>query len=106
MKPTTLVLAALLGLCSSFSACGSYLIKIGLAIGMGASGFVLKWSGFDEKLGGGQTEHTLTMMRVFLAVIPIVGLVLAFLALSRFRLTRGESLEIRRKLEARRGTVG
>ena len=90
----------------AFSACGSYLIKIGLAIGMGASGFVLKWSGFDEKLGGGQTEHTLTMMRVFLAVIPIVGLVLAFLALSRFRLTRRESLEIRRKLEARRGTVG
>lgn len=90
----------------AFSACGSYLIKIGLAIGMGASGFVLKWSGFDEKLGGAQTEHTLTMMRVFLAVIPIAGLVLAFIALARFRLTREETISIRRQLEARRGTVG
>jgi GPH family glycoside/pentoside/hexuronide:cation symporter len=90
----------------AFSACGSYLMKIGLAIGMGASGFVLKWSGFDEKLGGAQTEHALTMMRVFLAVLPIIGLVLAFIALWRFRLTREETLEIRRKLEARRGAVG
>jgi len=89
----------------AFSACGSYLIKIGLAIGMGASGFVLKWSGFDEKLTGGQSEHTLTMMRVFLAVIPIIGLVLAFIALWNFRLTRVEVLEIRRKLEDRRGSV-
>lgn len=90
----------------AFSACGSYLIKIGLAIGMGASGFVLKWSGFDEKLGGAQSDHTLTMMRVFLAVIPILGLLLAFAALSRFKLMREDVLIIRHELEARRGSVG
>lgn len=89
-----------------FSACSSYLIKIGLAIGLGASGFVLKWSGFDEKLGGGQSEHTLLMMRVFLAGIPIAGLVLSFLALMRFHLTREEVIGIRDQLEARRGNVG
>jgi GPH family glycoside/pentoside/hexuronide:cation symporter len=89
----------------AFSACGSYLMKIGLAIGMGASGFVLKWSGFDEKLGGAQSVETLTQMRLFLAGIPIAGLVLAFIALARFKLTREETLEIRRRLEVRRGTV-
>lgn len=89
----------------AFSACGSYLMKIGLAIGMGASGFVLKWSGFDEKLGGNQTVEALTTMRIFLAVIPIIGLVLAFIALSRFKLTRNQSEQIRLDLEARRGKV-
>jgi GPH family glycoside/pentoside/hexuronide:cation symporter len=89
----------------AFSACGSYLMKIGLAIGMGSSGFVLKWSGFDQSLGGNQSVATMTHMRLCLAGIPIVGLVVAFIALQRFKLTREGLDEIRAELERRRGTV-
>jgi len=59
----------------AFSACGSFFMKIGLAIGMGGSGFVLKWSGFDEALDGAQAVDALTHVRFYLASIPIVGLV-------------------------------
>jgi len=88
----------------AFSACGSYLMKIGLAFGMGASGFVLKWSGFDQSVSA-QSVETLTNMRLFLAGIPIAGLVIAFIALQRFKLTRERSDQIRVELERRRGSV-
>ena len=88
----------------AFSACGSYLMKIGLAFGMGASGFVLKWSGFDQSVAA-QSAETLTNMRLYLAGIPIAGLILAFIALQRFKLTREQSAEIRAELERRRGAV-
>jgi GPH family glycoside/pentoside/hexuronide:cation symporter len=89
----------------AFSACGSLFVKIGLAVGIGVSGFLLDGIGFDEKLGGNQSAETLTAMRLFLAGIPIVGLVVALAFILRFQLTRERSAEIRRELEARRGTV-
>ena len=89
----------------AFTACGAYLMKIGLAIGMGASGFVLKWSGFNEALGGNQAPETLTQMRLFLALIPIAGLIIAWFVLLRFDLTRERTEDIRRQLEARRGAI-
>ena len=45
------------------------------------------------------------MIRVFLAVIPIIGLVLAMIALARFPLNPEKMAEIRAELEARRGKV-
>jgi GPH family glycoside/pentoside/hexuronide:cation symporter len=89
----------------AFSACGSFFMKIGLAIGMGGSGFVLKWSGFDEGLDGPQTVETLTHIRFYLAAIPIIGLIMALVFIIRFDLTKKRSEEIRAQLEARRGAV-
>jgi GPH family glycoside/pentoside/hexuronide:cation symporter len=45
------------------------------------------------------------MIRFLLAAIPIVGLVLAIVALMRFPLTQEKMAEIRGQLEARRGKV-
>jgi GPH family glycoside/pentoside/hexuronide:cation symporter len=45
------------------------------------------------------------MIRFLLAAIPIVGLVLAMIALLRFPLTQEKMHEIRTALEARRGKV-
>ncbi|SHJ37088.1 glycoside/pentoside/hexuronide:cation symporter, GPH family [Rubritalea squalenifaciens DSM 18772] len=89
----------------AFTACGSFFMKIGLAIGIGAPGFILKWIGFDEALGGNQAENTLVMMRIFLAAIPIAGLLVALVFLLRFQLTKAKSEEIRTKLEERRGYI-
>ena len=72
-------------------------------IGAGVSFFILGWIGFDAKLEGNQCEHTLFMIRVLLAAIPIVGLVCALVALARFPLSQPVMADIRRQLEERRG---
>jgi GPH family glycoside/pentoside/hexuronide:cation symporter len=89
----------------AFSACKSWVMKVGIAIGFLMAGEILARIGFDAKLGAHQQEHALTMIRVLLAVIPICGFVLALAALSRFPLTAQTMADIRRQLEERRGKV-
>jgi GPH family glycoside/pentoside/hexuronide:cation symporter len=75
-----------------------------MAIGAGASFYVLDWIGFDTAAAE-QTPHTVLMIRLLLATIPLVGLTLALIALAQFPLSREAAYQIRRELEARRGTV-
>jgi GPH family glycoside/pentoside/hexuronide:cation symporter len=89
----------------AFQACQSWILKVGMAVGIGGSGFVLSLTGFDAKLEGAQTEHALTMIRVYLAAIPVSGLLLSLVALRLFGLTRERMAEIRAELEARRGKI-
>ncbi len=88
----------------SFEACIAWIGKVGMAVGAGVSFYILDWVGFDNAAAH-QTPHTLFMIRFLLAGIPIVGLVIALIALSRFPLTPQIMADIRAKLEARRGTV-
>jgi glycoside/pentoside/hexuronide:cation symporter, GPH family len=89
----------------SFMSCQSWITKVGIALGVGASGLVLEWTGFDAKLGGAQAPHALFMIRVLYVVIPVAGLVCGLLALLRFPLTRQRMSQIRGQLEAARGKV-
>jgi GPH family glycoside/pentoside/hexuronide:cation symporter len=88
----------------SFAACGSWISKVGLALGNGASGWVLMFTGFDAKLPA-QGEEALLLIRVFLSGIPICGLLVALYLVSRYVLTEQRMRDIRAELEARRGTV-
>jgi GPH family glycoside/pentoside/hexuronide:cation symporter len=88
-----------------FASAGSWIMKCGMALGAGAAGFILSATGFDVALGGHQTAHALFMIRSLLAVIPILGLVLSLMALARYTLSQETMADIRRQLEARRGTV-
>ncbi|HEY8876337.1 MAG TPA: MFS transporter [Roseateles sp.] len=88
----------------SFAACGSWISKVGLALGNGASGWVLMFTGFDAKLPV-QGEEALLLIRVFLSGIPICGLLVALYIVSRYFLTEQRMHEIRAELEARRGAV-
>ncbi len=89
----------------SFSACQSWISKVGIALGTGASGWILQFTGFDAKLEALQTPHAIFMMRILLSTIPVIGLVLALLSLLRFELTEKRMAEIRVQLEATRGQV-
>jgi GPH family glycoside/pentoside/hexuronide:cation symporter len=89
----------------SFSACVSWISKMGMALGAGCSFFILQMVGFDAKLEGNQSDHTLFMIRILLAVIPVIGVIIALIALSRYPLTQAKMAEIRQQLEARRGKV-
>ena len=88
----------------SFSACQSWISKVGIALGVGASGWILQFTGFDAKQAV-QTPESLFWIRILLSGIPVVGLVLALIAILRFPLTEARMGEIRARLEATRGTV-
>ncbi|MFG6432926.1 MFS transporter [Roseateles sp. LYH14W] len=88
----------------SFSACQSWITKVGIALGVGASGWILQFTGFDSKLDI-QTPEAIFWIRILLSGIPVIGLVLALIAILRFPLTEARMLEIRDQLEATRGTV-
>jgi len=89
----------------AFSACGSWIMKAGMALGAWGSGEILGRTGFDADLGGNQTPEAIFWIRFLLAAIPIAGLIVAFVALSRFGLTEASLAQIRHDLEARRGKV-
>lgn len=88
----------------SFSSCQSWISKVGMALGGGASGFILAATDFDSVLKV-QSEFTILMIRLMLSGIPVIGLLIALYAAFRFPLTRSKLAEIRVALEARRGTV-
>jgi GPH family glycoside/pentoside/hexuronide:cation symporter len=88
----------------SFAACQSWITKVGLALGNGASGWVLQFTGFDAKLPV-QSEEAIFLIRVLLSGIPTVGLLIALLIVLRLNLTERRMHEIRGALEARRGAV-
>ncbi len=88
----------------SFSACQSWISKVGIALGVGASGWILQFTGFDAKQAV-QDEHAIFMIRILLSGIPVIGLVLALVAVLRFELTEARMAEIRAQLESTRGKV-
>ena len=88
----------------SFSACQSWISKVGIALGVGASGWILQFTGFDAKQPV-QSEHAIFMIRILLSGLPVIGLVIALIAILRFPLTEARMHAIRSQLEARRGRV-
>jgi GPH family glycoside/pentoside/hexuronide:cation symporter len=89
----------------SFNACGSWLIKAGMAAGFGCSGLVLSMTGFDAKLGAAQTPGAIFMMRFLFPAVPMVALLLALFFVVKLPLTHATMLALRRQLEDRRGKV-
>jgi GPH family glycoside/pentoside/hexuronide:cation symporter len=85
----------------SFSACQSWISKVGIALGVGASGWILQFTGFDAKQEI-QDPQAIFMIRILLSGIPVIGLVLALIAILRFPLTEARMAEIRHKLETTR----
>ena len=88
----------------AFTACASYILKLGNSFGYFLSGLILTWSGFTWKLKV-QAPETIFWIRFSLASLPIVGLIIAIIFVLRVPLTKQKSEEIRRQLEVRRGTV-
>ncbi|HLO93945.1 MAG TPA: MFS transporter, partial [Burkholderiaceae bacterium] len=89
----------------AFAACQSWMSKVGIALGMFASGWILQFSGFDSRPDAVQSPETLTTIRLLLSGIPATGLVIAMLVMLRFPLDAAGMQSIRHDLEARRGTV-
>ncbi len=88
----------------SFTACGSYILKLGNSLGYYVSGLILSWAGFSWQINV-QAPETIFWIRASLATVPVVGLIIAIIFVLRIPLTKEKSEDIRRLLEERRGTV-
>ena len=88
----------------SFTSCGTYILKLGSALGGLLAGYVISSVGGNAALQAGAPE-TILRIRIMLAAVPIVGMLLVIIFISQVPLTKKICEEIRLKLEARRGQV-
>jgi GPH family glycoside/pentoside/hexuronide:cation symporter len=82
-----------------------WVVKLGMALALAASGFLLNATGFDVELKGEQTEQAIFLMRFFDVVLPIISTAIAIWAITAFSITEKRAQEIRTELEARRGAL-
>lgn len=75
--------------------------KAGNSLGSFLTGFILVWIGFDAKLGG-QTGHTLSLMKWCYMVFPAAGALLTLYFINRYDLTQEQTYLIRDELAHRR----
>jgi len=83
-----------------------WMVKLGMAAALAGGGFLLNATGFDEALGGAQSERTIYLMRMCDAFIPCIASAIAIYAIYTFSITEQRAHEIRAELEARRGASG
>lgn len=90
----------------SFSSVSSWFYKFSMTLTVGISGVILAGTGFDVvKYGKVQPPEVLERMMAWYVFLPIVLWVVALLLLYRYKLTHSAVMEIRAKLEARRGVI-
>ncbi len=79
-----------------------WVVKLGLAAALAAGGFLLNATGFDVTLGGRQSESTITLMRLFDIVVPMVASAIAIWAVVAYPITEASAHRVREELERRR----
>ncbi len=82
-----------------------WVVKLGSAVAIAAGGFLLNATGFDVELGGDQTENTLVLLRLFDILLPVAASSVAIWAVASYTITEEKAHEVRKQLEARRGTA-
>jgi glycoside/pentoside/hexuronide:cation symporter, GPH family len=88
-----------------FGAIYWWMVKLGMALAFGISGFLLNGTGFNVAFGGAQTSETFFWMRVVDVAIPAGASIIAILAVWSYKITEERSYEIRQELDIRRGKV-
>jgi GPH family glycoside/pentoside/hexuronide:cation symporter len=87
----------------TFGAIYWWMVNLGTAVALAASGHLLNATGFLQELGAHQSERTLFLMRVFEIGVPIVAYALAIAAMVTYDLNQDKVRAIRVELEKRRG---
>ena len=80
-----------------------WMVKLGMALAFGLSGYLLNATGFEVEFGGAQTSSTFLWMRIVDVGIPAIAALIAIFSVASFKLTEERSYEIRSELEKRRG---
>jgi GPH family glycoside/pentoside/hexuronide:cation symporter len=87
----------------TFAAVSSWLQKFAGSTTFALTGMFLVAIGFEQGLGGRQSETTLQWMRLGFSVFPVIAFSLGIWLIGKFSLTPGKMQEIRSELERRRG---
>jgi GPH family glycoside/pentoside/hexuronide:cation symporter len=82
-----------------------WVVKLGQSIAIFGGGLLLVWTGFDVELGSNQTPEAIRLMRLCDAFIPAITSAIAIWAVATYPITEEKAHEIRKELEARRGSV-
>ncbi|HVN67478.1 MAG TPA: MFS transporter, partial [Candidatus Sulfotelmatobacter sp.] len=90
---------------ATFGAIYWWMVKLGMALALGASGYLLNFTGFHQELGGAQSPQTLFLLRAFEIGVPVITYLLAIVVMLPYDLTQEKAQEIRLALEKRRGTA-
>ncbi len=85
-----------------FGAVGGWVMKLGGALALALSGWIIVLTGFDVNNGAAQPDGVFLRMRILFSLAPMLGSFLALLLLRNYPLTRERSEEIRTALELRR----
>ncbi len=70
-----------------FAAVLSWVIKFGIMLAMVLSGFILEYTGFDQKLGADQLPEAILRMRLIYAIVPASGFVISAILVAFFPLS-------------------
>ncbi|MEW5988294.1 MAG: MFS transporter [Chloroflexota bacterium] len=83
-----------------------FLQKLGISLGLALSNFALEATGYVNQQPGGplptQPAAVLTVLRVFVSLVPAVILLASFLVVHRYPITRERHAQITAELERRR----
>jgi GPH family glycoside/pentoside/hexuronide:cation symporter len=82
-----------------------WMVKLGMALAFGLSGFLLNATGFDVDFGGAQTSDTFFWMRFVDVLVPAVASIIAIFSVASFKITEEKAYEIRSKLELKRNNA-
>lgn len=82
-----------------------WMVKLGMALAFGLSGFLLNATGFVVDFGGAQTSSTFFWMRVVDVGIPAIAALIAIFSVASYKITEEKSYEIRSELEKRRASA-
>lgn len=85
-----------------FSAVGGWVMKLGMALALAISGWIIVFTGFHAELGGAQAPEVFWRMRVMFSFVPVVGCILALFCLRNYPLTEARLAEIHVELAQRR----
>jgi len=80
-----------------------WMVKLGMALAFGLSGYLLNATGFVVEYGGAQNSSTFFYMRLVDVLIPAGAALIAIFAVGSFKITEEKAYEIRSELEKRRG---
>jgi glycoside/pentoside/hexuronide:cation symporter, GPH family len=83
-----------------FAAFYTWMIKLGSTVAFALGGFLINLTGFSVTNGPTQSGQTIFWMRVVDFSIPALAITVAMVLVSRFALTEGIMLGVRRKLDA------
>jgi len=86
----------------TFGAIYWFMVKLGTAVALALSGYLLNLTGFLVQHGANQSPHTLLLMRIFEVGVPILAYGLAIVAMLAYDLTPERMREIRALLRKRR----